>query len=44
MTSLAVLEHLAEWFYDPAVFWGAPLVLALLVEAYRSIRRGRGGR
>jgi hypothetical protein len=25
-----MLERLSEYFYDPLVFWGAPLVLALM--------------
>ncbi len=33
-----MLERLAEYFYDPLVFWGAPLVLALV---WAGIRRAR---
>jgi hypothetical protein len=25
-----MLERLSEWFYDPLVFWGVPLALALM--------------
>lgn len=25
-----MLERLSDYFYDPAVFWGAPLVLVAL--------------
>ena len=28
-----MLERLSEYFYDPLVFWGAPLALALMWAA-----------
>ncbi len=28
-----MLETLSDYFYDPLVFWGVPLLLALLKEA-----------
>lgn len=34
-----MLERLAAVFYDPAVFWGAPLVLAAGWEIVRRLRR-----
>jgi hypothetical protein len=33
-----MLERLSEYFYDPIVFWGAPLALAL---AWTGMRRAR---
>ena len=41
-----MLEKLSEYFYDPVVFWTAPLVLVALVAVWRRIRgglRGDGG-
>ena len=40
---MSVLDLISGMFYDPIVFWGAPLVLALLHEACRR-RLRRGGR
>ena len=37
-----MLEQVSDFFYDPMVFWGVPLVLALLLEGYRHLRKGRG--
>lgn len=34
-----LLEQFAAYFYDPAVFWGAPLVLAAAWEIARRLRR-----
>lgn len=40
-----MLEALSDVFYDPAVFWGTPLILAALLEAIRRARtRPRGRR
>ena len=36
-----MLEWLANWFYDPVFFWGAPFVLALLWAAVGRIRENR---
>lgn len=40
-----MLERFAEYFYDPALFWGAPLVLvavrAAILGLLRLIRRRR---
>jgi hypothetical protein len=33
-----MLERLSEYFYDPLVFWGAPLVLALMWAGMRCAR------
>ena len=33
-----MLEKLAEYFYDPMVFWTAPLVLVALVVGWRRVR------
>ncbi len=33
-----MLEKLAEYFYDPLVFWTAPLVLVALVVGWRRVR------
>ncbi|GEM_PF-3071173 len=33
----AMLEKLAEYFYDPLVFWTAPLVLVALLVVWRRI-------
>ncbi len=33
-----MLEKLAEFFYDPLVFWTAPLVLVALVASWRRLR------
>jgi len=37
-----LLETLSEIFYDPLVFWGVPLLLALLKEAAQAAGRRRG--
>jgi hypothetical protein len=33
-----MLEQLSECFYDPLVFWGVPLVLALMGAGLRCAR------
>lgn len=33
-----MLEKLSEYFYDPLVFWGVPLVLALMEAGVRFAR------
>ena len=33
-----MLERLSGYFYDPLVFWGAPLVLVLVCAGIRSVR------
>ncbi len=33
-----MLEKLAEYFYDPLVFWTVPLVLVALVVGWRRVR------
>ncbi len=30
-----MLERLSDYFYDPAVFWGAPFVLVVLYAGIR---------
>ena len=32
-----MLERLADLFYDPWVFWGVPLILAVLWSGWRRI-------
>ncbi|MFQ5618369.1 MAG: hypothetical protein ACE5FR_05285 [Rhodospirillales bacterium] len=40
-----MLEWLSEFFYDPLVFWSAPLVLVALRAGIRRLRaRVRRGR
>ncbi len=40
-----MLERLSDIFYDPWVFWGAPVVLAVLWAGLRRLRgRLRRGR
>ena len=39
-----MLEKLADYFYDPLVFWTAPLVLVALLVAWRRLRAWRLGR
>ena len=34
----AMLEKLSEYFYDPVVFWTAPLVLGALAAGWRRVR------
>ncbi len=34
----AMLEKLSEYFYDPVVFWTAPLVLVALAAGWRRLR------
>lgn len=41
---MSVLDQIAGIFYLPAVFWGVPLVFALMHEAYREWRIRGGGR
>jgi hypothetical protein len=38
---MAVLEALANLFYDPYVFWGVPLAMAI---AWAGVQRWRGRR
>ena len=33
-----MLEKFAEYFYDPLVFWTAPLVLIVFVAGWRRLR------
>ena len=33
-----MLEKLSEYFYDPVVFWTAPLVLVVLAAGWRQLR------
>jgi hypothetical protein len=41
MEGMTVLEQISNLFYDPEVFWGVPLVFALLYEGYRRLKCGR---
>ena len=36
-----MLEKFADYFYDPVVFWTAPLVLVALVAGWRRMRVNR---
>jgi hypothetical protein len=36
-----MLEQVSNVFYDPEVFWGVPLVVAILHEVYRRLRARR---
>jgi hypothetical protein len=36
-----MLERISNIFYDPWIFWGAPLVLAFALEGWRRLRRHR---
>ena len=38
----AMLEKISEFFYDPVVFWTAPLVLVAVAAGWRRFRRRRG--
>lgn len=40
---MGVLEAAVEFFYDPYVYWGLPLVLAVLLEGVTRLR-SRGNR
>ena len=31
-----LLERVSNYFYDPTVFWGLPLLLAVLWEIFRN--------
>jgi hypothetical protein len=33
-----MLEQISNYFFDPLVFWGAPLVLAALVAGIKHLR------
>jgi hypothetical protein len=33
-----MLERLAEYFYDPLVFWTVPLLLVVLAASWRRLR------
>ena len=35
-----MLEQISNFFYDPEVFWGVPLVLAILLAGYHHLRAG----
>lgn len=40
-----MLERIANYFYDPAVFWGVPLILAAAWEIYAIVSaKGSGPR
>jgi len=34
-----MLEDLSEWFYNPWVFWGVPLLIAVVLELIHGWRR-----
>lgn len=36
-----MLERLSDIFYDPWVFWGVPLLLAVVLEGWRRRRRAK---
>ncbi len=33
-----MLEQVSDYFFDPLVFWGAPLVLVALLAAIKRLR------
>jgi hypothetical protein len=33
-----MLERLAEYFYNPLVFWAVPLLLVVLAASWRKLR------
>ena len=33
-----MLEQIADYFYDPLVFWTAPLALVVLAAGWRKLR------
>ncbi len=33
-----MLEQVSDYFFDPLVFWGVPLVLAALVAGLKGLR------
>ncbi len=33
-----MLEQISEYFFDPLVFWGAPLVLVALLAGIKRLR------
>jgi hypothetical protein len=39
-----MLERFSGYFYDPVVFWGMPLVLALVWACIRRVRARLGAR
>ena len=39
-----MLEAVSGYFYDPYVFWGAPLALAFAYAVWRRIRKRPPGR
>ncbi len=41
MEGTTILEQISNLFYDAEVFWGVPLVFALLYEGYRHLKVGR---
>ena len=36
-----MLETVSNYFYDPVIFWGAPLILAALMELARGLPKTR---
>ena len=36
-----MLETISNYFYDPVIFWGAPLILAVLIELASGLRKTR---
>ena len=36
-----MLETVSNYFYDPVIFWSAPLILAALMELARGLRKKR---
>jgi hypothetical protein len=36
-----MLVYISSFFYDPWVFWGVPLIFALIWEGYRNLREWR---
>lgn len=36
-----MLENFAQYFYDPLIFWTAPLILVVLMLGWRRVRAWR---
>ena len=41
---MGVLEAAADFFYDPYVYWGLPLLLAVFLEVATRLRSPGNGR
>ncbi len=39
-----MLEQISDYFFDPVVFWGAPLVLVAILAGIKRLRARRSRR